>query len=730
VSLLVLPIGLLACTSGDPVEEMRRLNQAGRYEASLEIGRDLLDEGAEDPELFYLYGVALVQTRQITQAVWPLRRAMESEAWYEPAALQIAQLAVWTRDWTLATSTLDELIQRAPDNTQAIVLRAYARVQSRQEYEGGLADADAVLAEDPQNSDALVLRAVALLGLKRIDEAGEAIEAAAAHFDEAGLGLADSSKFCVVRATFAKEKSELETAEEIFEECLEGYPTDFLVVDEAVKFFDARGHRERSLEIIRTAFEGAPDVRSYRLSLVHRLGGIGEHDEAERLMREATQVQQPEAAAAAFSDLARYYFERERLDDAVAAFEEAHRRLTDPAPEFLFAYADVLVAAGRLDAALALTDEMTLVPHRELVRGRIALKRGDPEAALRHFTAGQELWPNNAVSRYFAAQAAEQLGDLDRAIEEYRYSIRTDAGATDARIRLARILTASGDDEAALYAIRHEADTRPGPDPLGNALLELEIRGRIGQTGQLPPRLRAMIRLPEVWPDAVVAIARGMRAARGPAAAVDVVTDAERLDLTLPANAAVLSSLVEDLLELDRPGEAIRRVDAALRAHPRAARFHALRGRVLERLGGEPDEIRAAWERAVALGPEDAFALRGLAALEAASGDVEKAIDLYRRASEADPDDTEALRAMASLLADAGRDAEAERALRDALERDPYDGEASLRLARLMLARGADDDIEVVYQLRRAAYFGHADEANRLLAEVETAARNAATAIP
>lgn len=675
-----------------------------------------MDRDGENPEVLYLYGVALSSTGQVTQAVWPLRRAMESAEWYQPAALHLAQLALATTDWDMAIAILDEMLEADPDNARTMVMRAYARAQSRQDYEGALVDADAVLAIDPENSDALVLRGVALLGLEKIDEAGEAIEAAAAHKDEVGLGLAGSPRFCAVRATFAKEKKEFDTAEEIFEQCLEEFPTDFLVADEAVQFFDARGRPDRSLEIIRAAFEAAPMVRSYRLSLVYRLGAAREHEEAERLMIEATEVEQPEAAAAAFGDLARYYFQREMLTEAIAAFEEALARVPEPGPEFLFTYADTLVAAGRFDDAVALTERMTVLAHRELVLGRVALEQGDPETALRHFTEGQRLWPNNAVSRYFSALAAEQLGDFDRAIEEFRYSIRTDASATDARLRLAKLYAAIGDDEQAVHVIRHDADDTPKPGSLPSTLYELELLSRLGRAQQLPPRLLTAMRPPEVWPSALAAMARGVRAHRGPAAAANMVLQADRLDLTHPANTPALWSLVEDQIALGQRGNAVGRVQAALRAHPEASDFHALRAFVLESAEGDAAEANASWKRAVELDPTNARALRGLAASQAGAGAPDEALALYARAADADAADVEALRASAAILAQAGRVAEAEQALERLLEREPYDGAASLELAKLMLERGAAaDDSEVVLQLRRAERFGFADEANALL---------------
>jgi tetratricopeptide (TPR) repeat protein len=728
--LLLLLLGsmlLAACEPGDPIADIRAMHEAGQHQESLDPLRELMESRPDDPEVLFLYAAALTGSGLVTQAVWPLRRAMESTEWRTPAAIQLASLALITRDWDMAVDILGPLLEREPQNLQALLLRAYSRAQSRRDYEGALADAEAALTIDSRSSDALVLRAVALLGLERIEDAGDAIDTATAHFEEAGLGLImESPRFCVVRATFSKEKKEMEAAEKLLEGCLEKYPENFLVVDESMKFFDAMGRSERSLEIIRSAYEAAPQFRSYRISLVHRLSMLGQHDEAEALMLEATLVDQPELAASAFADLAGYYFRQDNLDASLSAFDEALVRLPDPGPEFMFTFADALVAAGRYDRALALADRMTLAPHRDLVRGRVALARGDPDAALRHFSEGLKLWPDNAVARYFAAIAADQLGDFDRTIEEYRYSIRADASATDARLRLARLYMALGDDGAALEVIRHDAERQASGD-LRNTLLELELLARLGRGQLLPPHIMSVIQPPDVWARAVAALAGGVRVRSGPAASARTVLMADRINLTASVNAPALSSLVEDLIALGRIDAALARVDAALRVSPKSSALHALKGSALVKSGGDVEAARAAFERAIEIDADNAVALRGLAALEAKHDDAEAALALYRRATSADPEDTVALQRSSDLLASQGRPGEAERDLEALLERDHYDGAAALQLAQLRLERDRGEDRKrTLVLLRRATRFGGGAEADRLLAALDSGAGPAA----
>jgi tetratricopeptide (TPR) repeat protein len=347
------------------------------------------------------------------------------------------------------------------------------------------------------------------------------------------------------------------------------------------------------------------------------------------------------------------------------------------------------------------------------VRGRVHLARGELAQALERFAEGLRLWPDNAVARYYAAIAAERVGDFDRVISEYRYSIRAGAGQSDARRRLARLHVAEGALALALEALRHDVDRQPGD--LEMALLELEILARLGRPpARSIPHLDPLIRPPAVWGRAVAALAAGTRARSGPAAAAEFVRGADRLDLAEPRNAPALRALVVDLADGGEPDEALSLAEASLRARPDVAAFHAIQGRALAARGAAAGEVRTAYERALELEPENADALSGLARLRAEAGDAEAALSLFERAAAADPEDASFAHASAELLISLGRREAAEARLEDRLDRNPFDGRAALRLAELRAERGAEVE-RTLALARRAARFGGGPGAQELL---------------
>ena len=324
-------------------------------------------------------------------------------------------------------------------------------------------------------------------------------------------------------------------------------------------------------------------------------------------------------------------------------------------------------------------------------------------------------WPNNAIARYYAAVAAERLGEFRRAIEEYRYAMRVDPLATDAYLRLANLHLAAGRDEDALAALSFEPGARA--EERDGELLTMRVLARLGRVHAAPPVLLQRLAGPDSRGQAAAAVARGFREKQGPKAAAKALLEARGIDFADPVNAEALEALIENLAASGQSADALKRAEAAARAHPKSATQQALRGRALV-LNGAPDEAaRAAFERALELDPEQPAAHAGLARLDLARGERESALAHFDRALAVETDDFELAReAVAVLLALERRD-EAEKRLQRLLEERPYDAPTALALAELGIARGVD--VEQTRELaRRAVQFGGGDEAKALLERV------------
>lgn len=561
--------------AGDRFAEIHSLHREGRFEASLHPLEELLAARPDDPELLTLYGVANMQSDRPSLALWPLREAREHPEWALRAGAALARAALATGDHGAAIEAASRVLEREPDHRDLLALRAEAQLRSNH-FEDALADADRLLAVDPQDPDARIARLRCLIGLRRLDEAEAAFSELEGRWSEAGSPKELGDRYCAARALFAEETDLVELAEERFEECLKLFPTGSIAIREAVGFYDEQRRPDRATEILRTALEHEPVAPLTRETLAARLRAAGNAEEAERILLAGTELG-PVSALQAWGGLATHYFQLQRFEAGVGAWQKVLELAGEPGSDLLFGYAEALVRARRHQQALEVAAKLPDA-HAELIRGLSLLEQGRPKEALERYAAGLRLWPNHAVGRYYAALAAERIGDFDRAIEEYRQSLRSGAGQSDAGVRLARIHEAEGAYEPAWQALVLHLEAQPG-DPEGR-LLALRIAARLRRWDRFNRYLAALGWSPQEAYERVAAAdredAESRRAAELAAAAGDRDEARRRLEELLgerPYDAAAAVNLAELLLETGADPERARslaRQAVRFRGGPRA----------------------------------------------------------------------------------------------------------------------------------------------------------------
>jgi tetratricopeptide (TPR) repeat protein len=550
-------------------------------------------------------------------------------------------------------------------------------------------------------------------------EAGETLAEAGRRIAELGLRETVVAWHCATTAVFEQEIGELEKARKTWIACLEAHPTDQDVVTTSVNFYDAQGEPERSLEILRTAHKGAPDVRQFRTALAQRLQLFGDHAGAEAVLLEATKAEQPGVAAIAWMDLGKF---RQRggdyggAADAMERAVEKGRELDSEDPQILFEYADALLLADRLDQALEVAEDLTVPAHRHLIRGRVAQERRQPAKAMEEYEEALKLWPNNPWARYYTALAAEELGDFERALEEYRNAIRADPGATDARTRGAALLEASGSLSAAMIVLQTDLDS---PLDIEGLLLGMRLAGLLGNTTALADFLAAIQQRRPAWAgEGLAEAAQGLARRSGPAMALSMLTTAPGVDFNDPRYAAALRAVVLYSHRAETAAEMRADYQKILAGQPDLSAFQEIRALDLELSGASAAEVKAAYLRAVELDAGNALALAALGRLSAES-DPQAALGYFDRAAAADPSDPDPKLGAARALVASGKLAEAEKRLDALLLEHPFVAAAALERARLDLERGVATP-QTLERAQRAVRFGGGADALDLLSRVHT----------
>ncbi len=717
-----LQLSIAGCGPSDPLDAIKQAQAEGRMEQTIEPLRELIDERPGDAEVLFIYGRTLSATGRAGLGEWSLREAMRDPDWMMSAGMQLALDSARAANYVSAISVATEMLEADPDSIPVLTIRASSYAHSRMHHEEALADANRVLELDPDNLEIMEPKILALIGLERIDEVGATMEEMGRKVDSNELGRGVTAWHCATTAIFAEESGDIPLAESRWVNCLEGNPSDPEMVLKAVRFYDGQGRFDRSEEIFRVALEAKPDNRTVRVNLASRLRESERAEEAETMLRAATESEKISLAAAAWMDLAKHFQAVERYPDAAVAVGEAFALAESTGPpdaSMLLEYADALSIAGRYDEALALADRMTHGPHEEMIRARVAQEQGHFKVALEHFGRAFQLWPDNPFARYYGALAAESVGNFDLALEQYKYSVRIAPGATDARTRAAKIHRAELRPGLAIQILRikaHENALEPEGEILSYELWAVTNRSREIEASLAKIRSAA----PTYIGEALASVAKGIRSKAGSAAAVASLNRAGRIDPEDLNYAEAIRALVEYGHEsgaLDDLPELIAKAQAA---HPDAATLREIAARDLELGGGSDDDVRAAFNDVLEIDPDNARALSGLGRLATKAGDHEEALASYSRAASMSESETAASVDAARALLALGRASEAVERLVAVVEFAPIHAVASGLLADQRLADGNSDEKTLDYAMRAVRFGRTADDLDRL-AKVFTA---------
>jgi len=688
---LLAAIALLGgCDPKLQIDDIRDHQASGRFAVTVEPLRELMEEKPDDSEVNHLYGLALLRTGQPSLAIWSLREAAQDPDRAVEDGILLVQAIMGggsAEDAALAASRILEL---EPENVETINLLIAARLKARQNEEA-LVDVERLLELKPGDSNAMISRLVALLSLDRADEAEAALSEISEAIKNRDGGIEWEPRVCGGTATFMKEKGDAEAAELLWNECLEQFPGEELIVFSGIEFFNKISQPRRGIEILRRAVETEPTSLLFIDALANRLALAGETEEAERLLLAATEDGVNDKQA--WFTLSDYHELRGDPAKAAEAMAQGLERVGEVPPLMVATYVDLLIRAGDYDKAESIIPKFGGDPvYTNFLSGRLLVARGKPREAIEALEAGLLLWPDNSAARELLAAAAEQLGDYDRAVSEYVEALRIEHGNKTAFFNLLRVLAALGRDaEANSVFDRYWRERPDDPESLVEAI---RFSNRSGQQERLDWAIRRLGQMP------------GQRARLTAELATISVADLSR-----PINGPALRALVEYLIDDGKTADALSAADAAVTENPEVPLFHEVRADAL-RAGGKLDLARKALDRALDLEPGRASALAKLASLAAERGDRNAAIALYDRAIRADPDESDYAWQAIQLFVSADENPEAGRRLDELLIRDTVHGDAAGLRARQLIE---SDPERALLLARRAVRLGGGADAFEVL---------------
>lgn len=257
-------------TSEDRLGEARALQEQGAFQESIAPLRALLAREPEHADASYLLGIALLQTGQPSQAVYPLEKAAASPEHRVTAGLLLAATFSQLEAWDEAIRAASDVLEADPGRSAALRLRAQALLGAHRPEEA-LADAQRLYEATPGDFQAGLLYGTILAELGRTAEA-ETVHAELEAAAQASGDPLQAMRGCLARAAFFEEHLHDDArAEPHYRGCLERDPTDPLALRLVSSFLDERGRSDEATALWRDALARAPDELVFRQVLATRL---------------------------------------------------------------------------------------------------------------------------------------------------------------------------------------------------------------------------------------------------------------------------------------------------------------------------------------------------------------------------------------------------------------------------------------------------------------------------
>jgi tetratricopeptide (TPR) repeat protein len=491
-----------------------------------------------------------------------------------------------------------------------------------------------------------------------------------------------------------------EAAEE-FELAIEAMPDESTPVAIYAQSLNRNGNREASEIYFRKWIEMDNSATSQTEFAAFLTQDRARDDETEQVFMEATRLAEGEEQIRAHQNVASFYFQRERFDEATAYLEGVIPSVDDPVA-LIYLLARLHVAQGNNEKADALIAEAT------------------------------EVDPTNPVPYLTLSGHLGRQGDAAGALAAAEKALEIDPNLTDAKLRVAEITVdvgySEGDAEKVQRGQQMAEEVLAAGNPSASALMVMaKIDLAQQRVDEAIDGLRAALELDPSSPQAHFILGTALSVKGEAASARTELARALEIDPGMLEARRVLARVHASLGEHEyateearaylaaKPGSTqtrillaqslviLRRTDAALTElnkipeNERSADVLYALGRVHLGMGND-QEARVYLVRANEMMPTHHDILRNLVRLDQREGRYSESVARVALALEAEPENAK-LRTLSGLVALIdNRPDDAEAAFQKAIELDPSDAAGYEQLARLYAKTGRLNEAVITYE--------------------------------
>jgi tetratricopeptide (TPR) repeat protein len=673
---------LCAC-GGAQARKARHLEKGQTYlaDGNLEKARvefrNALQIAPTDPEARFELGVVNEKLGKIREAAQFYQGAIDVSPEHLGAHTNLARLYVFSGAPDRAMELLKPSLEKHPNNSELLALRAAARIQQK-DMSGAQADADRAVELDPKNEDAVATLAGIYTSLKALDKAQNVLEAAIARVPatvDLRLALAqvyagenrtaDAERVLLdlVRlrpnerahrirlAQLYSRQNQLDAAENALREGIKAMPKDRELKLTLVDLLKTRRSQEAAESELKTMVAADPTDVEMKFALAKFYQGTGRPQIAEGLYQQVIDNEKLDAAGLTARD--RLAELRAQRDDVAGAQE---------------LIGQVLAKSPRDDDAL-------------ILRGSIAMAKQDPKSAIADLRAVLRDQPNSLGVLRTLARAHLANGEPAIAEETMRRALEASPKDPAVRLDLAQLLAQIGKPDQAKPIVADLEKEQP------NNFAALDTLFRVSAaTKDFDTAKSAADAMVAIQPKGSVGyVYQGMLAEEAKRNDEALRLYAKAVELQ-PDALVPVQAQVRLMVASKRTAEALQRLDELIPRVPQSPFVPNLKGDLLLSQANV-NGAQVAFRMAIARAPTWWVPYRGLAYAQLAAKDPNAAVATLRQAESivASADKDKLALEIAMYFERAGKPDDAIREYEDIIRQNPKSETAANNLAMLLV---------------------------------------------
>ena len=637
--------------------------QNGRYKEASILYRRALQLDPKSGEAYYRLGLVQLALRDYAGAARALERASSLDPSNEDATVRLAEIyiAAFVSNPRSNKTALEEarpliaqLVRRNPKSFGGLRLEAdLATLANDPETAiAKLREADDVKRWQPEVIVPLMQNLAAAGQVTEAEKLGEEFLAR----DKTVAGVYD------LLFLYYRQNSEFDRAEATLKTKIANLPTDATARLQLAVFYYTRNRTAEMQALLN-------GLRSARKTFAHADNLIGD-----------------------------FYLRIGSFDAAIQAYRDGAKQEPKLAADYEKRVVDVLLAQGRDQEALAVVSKLHKDYPRDVDAAAIhasLLATGDPQqlqAAINELELLAVKEPANAMLQSHLGRAYVIKGDapsLDKAAQHFETSLKLNPDYLPAKLALARIRLAQGQNGVAIQIADQILDANPWN--LQAKLTKAGGLANLGETDKAREELRTTLSVYKDSNDARYQMATlDLREKRYAEA------EAGFQMLARAGDSRGVVGLADGKLAVGQPGAAAQILEQELEKYPDRDGYRLALSDVQLHMG-RLREARAQLEQVVRRNPGSAEALTRLGNIESRLGDKQGALEKFQKAHQLQPANQTATLGYALLLEESGQLEPARTAYEELLKSDPDNATALNNLAYIKAEQGVDLDQALGY---------------------------------